>query len=205
MGCATCWVRGGRDETSRRVQELIPLRLRAAHRSSASRTGTVERALHDPVLETANLRVTFGTDIAAVRGVSLTVNRGETHCLVGESGCGKSVTALAVMGLLRARRPPHRRRAALPRHRPDAALRTRHGAAARRPDGDDLPGADDQPEPRLHDRLADDRGAGPPPRRSRAPRHSTAPPNCWAASASPRRACGWGSIRTSFPAACASG
>ena len=53
-----------------------------------------------PVLEIANLRVTFGTSIAAVRGVSLTVNRGETHCLVGESGCGKSVTALAVMGLL---------------------------------------------------------------------------------------------------------
>ncbi len=37
---------------------------------------------------------------AAVRGVSLEVNRGETHCLVGESGCGKSVTALAVMNLL---------------------------------------------------------------------------------------------------------
>src|SRR5271165_6874136 len=53
-----------------------------------------------PVLEATNLRVTFGTSIAAVRGVSLTVNRGETHCLVGESGCGKSVTALAVMGLL---------------------------------------------------------------------------------------------------------
>ena len=81
-----------------------------------------------PVLETTNLRVTFGTNIAAVRGVSLTVNRGETHCLVGESGCGKSVTALAVMGLLRARRAPHRRCAALPRLRPDAAVRTRHGA-----------------------------------------------------------------------------
>ena len=52
------------------------------------------------VLEAANLRVTFGASIAAVRGVSLTVDRGETHCLVGESGCGKSVTALAIMGLL---------------------------------------------------------------------------------------------------------
>src|SRR3954453_16662394 len=52
------------------------------------------------VLEVANLNVTFGPAVAAVRGLSLSVNRGETHCLVGESGCGKSVTALAVMSLL---------------------------------------------------------------------------------------------------------
>ena len=52
------------------------------------------------ILEITNLRVTFGNTVSAVRGVSLTVNRGETHCLVGESGCGKSVTALAIMGLL---------------------------------------------------------------------------------------------------------
>jgi peptide/nickel transport system ATP-binding protein len=51
------------------------------------------------VLEVANLRVRFG-QTAAVRGISLRIERGETHCLVGESGCGKSVTALAVMGLL---------------------------------------------------------------------------------------------------------
>jgi peptide/nickel transport system ATP-binding protein len=36
----------------------------------------------------------------AVRDVSLAVARGETLCLVGESGCGKSMTALALMGLL---------------------------------------------------------------------------------------------------------
>jgi peptide/nickel transport system ATP-binding protein len=53
-----------------------------------------------PVLEIANLRVTFSNAVAAVRSVSLSVKRGETHCLVGESGCGKSVTALAVMRLL---------------------------------------------------------------------------------------------------------
>ena len=45
----------------------------------------------------------------AVRGASFTVERGETHCLVGESGCGKSVTALAVMNLLaRGARAPRR-------------------------------------------------------------------------------------------------
>jgi peptide/nickel transport system ATP-binding protein len=51
------------------------------------------------LLEIEDLRVTFG-GTAAVRGISLTVQKGETHCLVGESGCGKSVTSLAVMGLL---------------------------------------------------------------------------------------------------------
>lgn len=36
----------------------------------------------------------------AVRDVSFTVRRGETLCIVGESGCGKSLTSLAIMGLL---------------------------------------------------------------------------------------------------------
>ncbi len=53
-----------------------------------------------PLLEVRGLRVEFGGRTAAVRGASLAVRRGETHCLVGESGCGKSVTALAVMNLL---------------------------------------------------------------------------------------------------------
>ncbi|HMK78771.1 MAG TPA: ABC transporter ATP-binding protein [Xanthobacteraceae bacterium] len=52
------------------------------------------------LLEIEDLEVSFGARTAAVRGVSLQVEKGETHCLVGESGCGKSVTALAVMGLL---------------------------------------------------------------------------------------------------------
>jgi peptide/nickel transport system ATP-binding protein len=38
-----------------------------------------------------------------VQGVSFHVNRGETLCIVGESGCGKTLTALAVMNLLPAR------------------------------------------------------------------------------------------------------
>ncbi len=54
----------------------------------------------DPLLEVSGLRVRFGAQVDAVRGISLSVNKGETHCLVGESGCGKSVSALAIMGLL---------------------------------------------------------------------------------------------------------
>ena len=52
------------------------------------------------LLDVEGLEVGFGSRTSAVRGISLTVERGETHCLVGESGCGKSVTALAVMNLL---------------------------------------------------------------------------------------------------------
>ena len=55
--------------------------------------------LPGPVLAVDGLHVRFGAT-EAVRGAGLLVARGETHCLVGESGCGKSVTALAVMGLL---------------------------------------------------------------------------------------------------------
>ena len=57
----------------------------------------------DDLLKVKNLRTYFHTDLGvakAVDGVSLTVKKGETLCLVGESGCGKSVTALSVMRLI---------------------------------------------------------------------------------------------------------
>jgi peptide/nickel transport system ATP-binding protein len=41
-----------------------------------------------------------GTPVAAVDGVSFEINRGETFCLVGETGSGKSITALSIMRLL---------------------------------------------------------------------------------------------------------
>jgi len=56
------------------------------------------------LLEVENLHIALSTDngdFPAVEGVSFTIARGETVRLVGESGCGKSITALAIMGLLR--------------------------------------------------------------------------------------------------------
>jgi peptide/nickel transport system ATP-binding protein len=52
-----------------------------------------------PLLEIENLHIWFGAT-EVVRGVSLTLNRGEVLGLVGESGSGKSVTSLAILGLL---------------------------------------------------------------------------------------------------------
>lgn len=55
------------------------------------------------LLEVRNLKTTFYTFdgvVPAVDGVSLTVRPGETVGVVGESGCGKSVTALSVIGLI---------------------------------------------------------------------------------------------------------
>lgn len=43
---------------------------------------------------------TAGGALHAVRDVSFQVRRGETLCIVGESGCGKSMTSLSIMGLL---------------------------------------------------------------------------------------------------------
>ncbi len=57
-----------------------------------------------PLLSVEGLHIALRTDAGsfpAVEGVSFTIGRGETVGLVGESGCGKSITALAIMGLLR--------------------------------------------------------------------------------------------------------
>jgi len=56
-----------------------------------------------PLLQVRNLRTSFNTPdgkITAVAGVSFDVNHGETLGLVGESGCGKSVSALSIMRLV---------------------------------------------------------------------------------------------------------
>src|SRR5438132_13218386 len=58
-----------------------------------------------PVLDVRDLRVHYATplgDVIAVNGVSFGVRRGEILGLVGESGCGKSTTAMAILRLVQA-------------------------------------------------------------------------------------------------------
>ncbi|WP_096190415.1 ABC transporter ATP-binding protein [Evansella halocellulosilytica] len=55
------------------------------------------------LLHVNNLVTQFSSQkkpLSAVKGISFTVEHGETVCIVGESGCGKSITALSIMGLL---------------------------------------------------------------------------------------------------------
>ena len=55
------------------------------------------------ILDVQDLRVSFHTyagEVKAVRGVSFELKEGETLAFVGESGCGKTVTAKAIMRLL---------------------------------------------------------------------------------------------------------
>lgn len=55
------------------------------------------------LLEVKNLKTFFATEagtLKAVNDVSFKVRKGETVCVVGESGCGKSITAMSIMGLV---------------------------------------------------------------------------------------------------------
>src|ERR1044072_5027526 len=61
------------------------------------------RADEGALLDIRGLKTHFSTDdgiVKAVDGVDISVGRGETVCVVGESGCGKTVTALSVLKLI---------------------------------------------------------------------------------------------------------
>jgi oligopeptide/dipeptide ABC transporter ATP-binding protein len=63
-------------------------------------TASAPQRTGDPVLDVRDLRVSFGPGLDAVDGLTLSARRGETVAVVGESGCGKTLSALALTGLL---------------------------------------------------------------------------------------------------------
>ncbi|MCM3503192.1 dipeptide/oligopeptide/nickel ABC transporter permease/ATP-binding protein [Microbacterium sp. P26] len=103
------------------AEPVDPLEERVAATTSLAATAALDRRLDDlrerelergermpfhsdaaPLLEVRNLSIGFPRhgDVDVVDDVSFTVRPGETMALVGESGCGKSITSLAIMGLL---------------------------------------------------------------------------------------------------------
>src|SRR5438067_12055623 len=65
--------------------------------------------MSEPLLDIRGLKTHFSTEdgmVHAVDGVDLAIDRGETLGVVGESGCGKTVTALSVLKLIAS--PPGR-------------------------------------------------------------------------------------------------
>ena len=75
----------------------------AAPRGGASGPSGGRAGLNMPLLEIKGLKTHFKTDdgwLHAVDGVDIAIDAGETVCVVGESGCGKSVTAKTVMKLI---------------------------------------------------------------------------------------------------------
>ena len=183
---------------------------RPAHRAPP---GGSDRMTMADLLAIRDLRVSFMTEegvAQAVDGIDLSIAPGETLAVVGESGCGKSVTSRAIMGLIqppgldRERRDPVREPERTRRPRAASAERTADQRHPRHRDRHDLPGAHDGPQSGPDDRRADhgaapaaredlaERGAGTGDRGSLGGRHRLAP-----RSASTN-------TRTTCPAACAS-
>ena len=213
------WRRRAATSTARHPIEIIvpsvaialarPLRelhrRRPPRRARPADEGDVAVAL----LEVDDLRTHFFTREGAVRavdGISFAVEKGKTLGIVGESGCGKSVTALSIMGLIP--KPPAKivtRLGAVRGTRPDEALGARARGRARPRDRDDLPGSDDLAEPDPDDRDAD-HGDDPAALRRVAEAGATRRrSSCSRRCGSRAPASGSRTTRTGSPAACASG
>ena len=98
-------------------------------------SGPTQTAQVEPLLKVDNLQVdfqTYGGVVQAVRGVSFEVMPGQTLAIVGESGCGKSVTVQSLLGLIPM--PPGRI------HQGTATLKGRDILGSKIVDGQDIRG-----------------------------------------------------------------
>lgn len=59
------------------------------------------------ILSVKQIKKSFG-GVHALKGVDLTIKKGETHCLAGENGCGKSTIIKVILRILQTGRRKHR-------------------------------------------------------------------------------------------------
>ena len=160
------------------------------------------------ILEIQGLKTHFKTDdgwLHAVDGVDISVDRGETVCVVGESGCGKSVTAMTVLklvpmppGKIVAGRVMWQGRDLVPLSSDEMRkMRAKEIAIVFQEPMTSL-------NPVLHGGRADRRGAAPAREPVAQGRDGQRGARCCAACASPRPSAASTTTRTSSPAACAS-
>src|SRR5437879_5173661 len=93
MGCAACWIPASPDACEGRVLTQM----------QPSAVGESGQAPAEPLLAIDDLKTWFFTRdgvVRAVDGLSYRLARGEMLGIVGESGCGKSVGALSILGLI---------------------------------------------------------------------------------------------------------
>jgi peptide/nickel transport system permease protein len=88
-----------RDATMGRSVAAVPLLRRRGAREHGNPSAEPQSGADTEVLTVRGLTVTLG-DATVVRDVSFDINAGEAVGIVGESGCGKTMTAKAVLGLL---------------------------------------------------------------------------------------------------------
>ena len=164
MRCATSSIRGSGAEPEHGAQDMTSDTMPALDDGAAAAT---EAPTGDIALDVKDLQTWFYTRqgiVKAVDGVSFNLRKGETLGIVGESGCGKSITALSVMRLVPD--PPGRiigGRVTLDGRRSAGPRRGRNAPGARQRHLHDLPGADDLAQPGADHWLPDRRGADPAP------------------------------------------
>ena len=158
-----------------------------------------------PILQVKDLRTQFFTDdgvVQAVDGVSFDLHPGETLGIVGESGCGKSVTALSILRLVQ---EPGRIQAAR------SSFRGWTSSACREDEVRDIRGKDiamifqdplSSLNPVLRVGLPDPGGDGSPRRHHQQSRRWREQSSCSSRSASRRRSPGCRTTPTSSAGAC---
>ena len=162
------------------IEEILPASVRKPKRARGER----------PLLEVKGLHTSFHTRdgvVRAVDGIDFHVDRGEIMGLVGESGCGKSVTSLSIMRLVA--KPGRIEGGEILFDGQDLLKVSEREMQAdpRRTDQHDLPAAHVLAEPGLGRRPADRGGPAHPPRAQGQGRQRIAPWSCCAWSGSPIR------------------